>query len=85
MKNRLFKIVLAVIVAVGGYLGLFKLAGDDALSRFGYILWLHASTEDRLNFIRGLIISNYFRFVMPVLVGLVALGWAIRRTRKGRR
>jgi len=88
MKHRVGRFTIymaAFLLPAAGYSLLYFFLSRAANNRIGYILWLWASTEDRLNFFRLLLIDSYFKFILPLLAGLVGVGWVYLRVMRRRR
>ena len=57
--------------------------GNDAVTRIGYILWYRDwPVNDFLNYSRILTIRFCFSYLMPVLAGIVGLGWKALSVRR---
>jgi hypothetical protein len=54
------------------------LIGRSVLNRIGYLLWLSSSAEELLNYNRITVIGILFRFIIPLIIGAVAVRWSRR-------
>lgn len=51
---------------------------QDLLNRIGYIIWLHFSAEDFLNFLRINTMKQFLVVLIPILFGILGVLWGRR-------
>lgn len=65
----------AFCVPVGFYLVFWSIVGPDAMNRMGYIFWLLSGPDDLTAAMRIAATRFFFLVVMPLVLGIVGLGW----------
>ena len=75
-KKALF-LAACFLGPMSAYRFICSLTARDTLNRIGYYLWLHASPEDLLNWLRMNAITGFYQVLLPILLGLAGLGWGI--------
>ena len=68
--------IAAFVLPAAAYALVWHWTGPDTLDRIGYAFFVYGSLDETVNAIRINTIGAFFLVMMPVLVGLVGLGWA---------
>jgi len=70
--KRIYIFLSAVIL----YSLLWHMIAESTLNRIGYMFWIYSSVEDLLNYNRVQMLRVFFRFLMPIIIGFLAVRWS---------
>jgi hypothetical protein len=76
--KRILSWLVIFPLPVIAYVALWRFAGVMALDRLGYNLWLKMG-PDYASYAE--ILPTFFRWIVPVLLGVTGLGWCVIRWR----
>ncbi|MBZ0270494.1 hypothetical protein K8I61_00545 [bacterium] len=66
----------AFIASVVLYLALWSAIGHYAMTRAGHLVWLHSGADEMALNMRIVALRIAFGLVMPLVFGVVGVGWA---------